>query len=66
MKYNYDDGNCRVLKKGIHNIIRKLERSKPNGGHKYRWEDNINMHLQVAAMWTGLKWLRIGPDAGSC
>jgi hypothetical protein len=38
------------------------QQQEPLGRPRHRWEDNINMDLQVVGRtaWTGFIWLRIG------
>jgi hypothetical protein len=40
--------------------------TRPLGGPRRRWEDNINMDLQEVdeEIWTGSSWLRIGTGGG--
>jgi hypothetical protein len=52
-------GVCRVM-------AWKPEGKRPHGKHRYRWEDNIKIHLQEVGcvVLTGLSWLRIETGSG--
>jgi hypothetical protein len=47
--------------------VGKLERKKPLGRPRRRWENNIEMGFQEVGMlgvWTGLIWLRFETGGG--
>jgi hypothetical protein len=51
---------CRIF-------VGKLERKRPLGRPRCRWEYNIKMDLRerwVRVVWIGLMWLRIGTSGG--
>ena len=37
------------------------EGKRPLGRPRYRWEDNVNMNLQVVA-WRGMDWIYLDQD----
>jgi len=47
-------------------LLGKLDKKRPLGIHRRRWEGNIKMDLQEVGcgVWTGLSWLRIGTGGG--
>jgi hypothetical protein len=46
-------------------FYRKLERKRPLGRPRYRWEDNIRMDLrQGEEVWTGFIWFSTGTSGG--
>ena len=47
-------------------LLGKLDKKRPLGTHRRRWEGNIKMDLQEVGcgVWTGLSWLRIGTGGG--
>jgi hypothetical protein len=47
-------------------LVGKLERKRPLGRHRCRWEENIKMQLQNVGWrpWTGSMWLMIGTGGG--
>jgi hypothetical protein len=52
-------------KRGAYRVlVGKPEGNRPLERPKRRWESNINMDFQEGkwGAWTGLIWLRIGPD----
>jgi hypothetical protein len=54
---------CMGETRGIYrDVVGKPERKRPLGRPRHRWEDNINMDLQVlgCGVCTGSSWLRIG------
>jgi hypothetical protein len=46
--------------------VREPEGSRPLGGPRRRWEDNIKMVLRKVGWeaWPGSMWLRIGTGSG--
>jgi len=49
-------------RRGVYRVlVGKLERKRPLGIPRYRWEDNIKIDLQEVGYgaWTGLIWPRI-------
>jgi hypothetical protein len=47
-------------------LVGKLEKKRPLGRHRRRWEDNIRWLLkkQGGKVWIGCIWLRIGTSGG--
>jgi hypothetical protein len=42
-------------------LIRELERKRPLGRPRYRWEDKIRMELREMG-WEGLDWIHLAQD----
>jgi hypothetical protein len=42
-------------------LVRKPERKRPLGRHRYRWEDNIKIEKVLRKIGTGCFWLSIRP-----
>jgi len=42
-------------------LMGRLQGKRPHGRPRRRWEDNVNMDLNV---WTGFSHLRIGTSSG--
>jgi hypothetical protein len=54
-------------RRGIYRVlVEKPEGKKPLGGPRCRWDDSIRWIFKKwdVVVWTGLSWLRLGPDDG--
>jgi hypothetical protein len=49
-------------RKGVHNVlVRKLERKRPRGRHRRRWENNIKMDRQEVGR-GDVDWIELAQD----